>query len=103
MAAHAALPTRFHSGETERERLKREAELAPFQIGELVIACPVCANFYAVDALECACGQLLDMAEPVAYEKPGETSAAICVACGDTGRNSRGGDCVPCVKRGAAA
>lgn len=29
--------------------------------------------------------------------------APVCVACGDTGRNSKGGDCVPCVRAGRVA
>ncbi len=31
---------------------------------------------------------------------PVKKKAPVCVACGDTGRNSRGGDCHPCVVHG---
>ncbi len=37
--------------------------------------------------------------EKVPYAKMNQASKPICVACGDTGRNSRGGVCVPCLRR----
>lgn len=33
---------------------------------------------------------------------PTDSAGPTCIACGDTGRNSKGGDCVPCVRHGRA-
>lgn len=42
-------------------------------------------------------------AEPAGTAHQVEDNRPACIACGDTGRNSKGGQCVPCVRAGRVA
>ena len=41
------------------------------------------------------------VAKPQPHQKPEEPKQAfVCIACEDTGKNSRGGACLPCLNNG---
>lgn len=81
--AHAAAPKIYAKGSTPKGLVAPATAAKADQVDR------------AADAAEAI--ELADTIHQVEDNRP------ACIACGDTGRNSKGGQCVPCVRAGRVA